>query len=347
MRSLSGMFGLAIWDARRRRLVLARDRVGKKPLFYSLHDGALSFASELRALLEDPGSRASWTIGRSTPTWRSAGSRPATASSTAVRKLPPASLLVLERGAARIERYWSLDYNRKREAAGRPGGARGDPRRRSGAPFGAGWSPTCPSGPSSQGGSTPRPSSRRWPRHRAEPVRTFSIGFSHDRYDELAKARLIAERFATDHEEFVVDPRRGRRSCRGSLRQYGEPFADSSAIPTFYVAELARRRVTVALDRRRRRRELRRLQRATSAGLALQQVGPHAAGRCGGRSAALAAGSRPAAASTPSRSRLRRLGAAATLERGRAPRRLLDASPAAERAGLYAPGFRELVGRAC
>ena len=55
MRSLSGMFALAIWDARRRRLVLARDRVGKKPLFYSLHDGALSFASELRALLEEPG----------------------------------------------------------------------------------------------------------------------------------------------------------------------------------------------------------------------------------------------------------------------------------------------------
>ena len=111
VRSLHGMFGLAIWDERRRRLVLARDRIGKKPLFYALRDGALSFASELPAVLRDREvtreldhqALDAYFAFRCVPSPLSAF--------RAVRKLPPASTLVYEDGQARIERYWTLDYS--------------------------------------------------------------------------------------------------------------------------------------------------------------------------------------------------------------------------------------------
>ena len=81
----------------------------------------------------------------------------------------------------------------------------------------------------------------------AEPVRTFSIGFTHDEYNELPQARLVAERFATEHHEYVVEPDAVEILPR-IVRHYGEPFADPSAVPSFYVAEMARREVTVALN---------------------------------------------------------------------------------------------------
>ena len=81
----------------------------------------------------------------------------------------------------------------------------------------------------------------------SEPVRTFSIGFTHDEYNELPQARLVAERFATEHHEYVVEPDAVEILPR-IVRHYGEPFADPSAVPSFYVAEMARREVTVALN---------------------------------------------------------------------------------------------------
>ena len=115
------MFAFAVWDERARRLLLARDRVGKKPLFYAAAaTAALSFASELQALLAGPGGRAaSSTPPRSTPTWPSATSRRRGRSSRDVRKLPPGPHARLARTASStIERYWRLDYSAKR--AGRP-----------------------------------------------------------------------------------------------------------------------------------------------------------------------------------------------------------------------------------
>jgi asparagine synthase (glutamine-hydrolysing) len=113
VQSLQGMFGLAIWDARRQRLVIARDRVGKKPLFYSLRDGAISFASELGALLQDPEIPRDIDI-EALDAYLALRWIPAPLSAfEAVRKLPPASVLVLEDGRARIERYWALDYERR------------------------------------------------------------------------------------------------------------------------------------------------------------------------------------------------------------------------------------------
>ncbi|HSR95301.1 MAG TPA: asparagine synthetase B, partial [Solirubrobacterales bacterium] len=112
VRSLHGMFGLAIWDARRRRLLLARDRVGKKPLFYALRDGALSFASELRALLQDPEIPRDLDF-EALDAYLALRWIPAPLSAfEAVRKLPPACVLTLEGGRVEIERYWELDHGR-------------------------------------------------------------------------------------------------------------------------------------------------------------------------------------------------------------------------------------------
>jgi asparagine synthase (glutamine-hydrolysing) len=246
VRSLQGMFGLAIWDSKHRRLMLARDRVGKKPLFYSMRGGALSFASELGALLQDSEIPRDLDL-EALDTYLALRWIPAPLCVfRAVRKLPPASVLVLEEGRIAIDRYWELDYSRAPESTDDREVVselreqlRSAVRRRmiSDVPLGAFLS----GGVDSSGvvAAMAEESSR--------PVRTFSIGFTTDRHDELGKARLVSERFGTDHEELVVTPDAVQVLPR-IVHHYGEPFADSSAIPSFYLAEMASRHVTVALN---------------------------------------------------------------------------------------------------
>ena len=242
---LEGMFAFAIWDERRRRLVLGRDRVGKKPLFYAEGDGWLSFASELRALMADeeiprrvdPSSidlylsygyvPHPWSI------WRD------------VRKLPPAHTLVWEDGRARAERYWRLEYSPKRGGESREiedelrGMVAAAVRRRMIA--------DVPLGAFLSGGIDSSIVVSEMAASSSGPVKTFSIGFEDHNYNELPRARLIAERFSTEHHEFVVKPDAVEMIPR-LVRHYGEPFADSSAIPSFYLAELTAKHVTVALN---------------------------------------------------------------------------------------------------
>jgi asparagine synthase (glutamine-hydrolysing) len=242
---LHGMFAFAVWDRRHRRLVLARDRVGKKPLFYSDRGGSLSFASELRALVVDrdvsreidPSSigcylsygyiPAPWSI------WRGA------------RKLPPAHTLVWEDGRTEIERYWRLDYSRKRTADRRE--LEEELRRSIGAAVRRRMVSDVPLGTLLSGGVDSSIVVAEMAGAASEAVKTFSIGFEQAAYDELPRARLVARHFDTDHHELVVRPDAAALIPR-VVRQYGEPYADSSAIPSFYVAELTRRSVTVALN---------------------------------------------------------------------------------------------------
>jgi asparagine synthase (glutamine-hydrolysing) len=245
VRSLHGMFAFALWDTRRRRLLLARDRVGKKPLFYSLRRGALSFGSELSALTEDPElprdvdhqALDAYLAFRWVP-------GPFTAF-RAVRKLPAASTLVLDDGRAEIASYWRLDYSQKHD--GTPDELfeelRGQIRRAVARRLIA----DVPVGAFLSGGIDSSAVVAAMAETSSQPVRTFSVGFTSDRYDELPQARLVSRRFATEHEEFVVEPR-AIDLIPKLVRHYGEPFADSSAIPSFIVAEMARRHVTVALN---------------------------------------------------------------------------------------------------
>ena len=246
VRFLNGMFAFALWDQRRRRLLLARDRVGKKPLFYALGPEGLTFASELRALLEDR------TLPRALDTsavdcFLAYGYVPAPLSIFAgVSKLPPAHTLMLERGEVTLNRYWRLDYSRKlafkdpRELH-EPllDHVRAATRRRliADVPLGAFLS----------GGIDSSAVVAAMAEASSGPVKTFSIGFDHDDFDELRYARRIAELFGTDHHEFVVRPD-AIEMLPKIVRHYGEPFADSSAIPSFYLAELTSQHVTVALN---------------------------------------------------------------------------------------------------
>ena len=244
--SLHGMFGLAVWDARRRRLVLARDRVGKKPLYYAERAGTLSFASELAALIEDPDvprdvdHRAldAFLAYRWVPT-------PMTAF-RAVRKLPPASTLVYENGRATVSRYWRLDYARKR-AVGDVREVHEELRDQIRAATARRLISDVPLGAFLSGGVDSAAVVAAMAEASSRPVQTFSIGFTDEKFDELPLARLVAERFATDHHELVVEPHAMELIPR-IVRHYGEPFADDSAVPSFYLAEMARRHVTVALN---------------------------------------------------------------------------------------------------
>jgi asparagine synthase (glutamine-hydrolysing) len=245
VRHLHGMFAFALWDRRKRQLLVARDRVGKKPLFYSHRNGTLTFASELRALMQDP------QIPRDVDhqaidCYLTYQYVPAPLSAfRAVRKLPPASTLTYRDGEVAIERYWRLDYGRKRKVDSREelneeirDTIRRATKRRmvSDVPLGAFLSGGIDS--SAVVGAMAESSS--------QPVKTFSIGFENAAFNELEYARMIAEQFGTDHHEFVVRPDAVDRIPQ-IVRQYGEPFADSSAIACFHLAELTRGHVTVAL----------------------------------------------------------------------------------------------------
>ena len=165
-----------------------------------------------------------------------------------VRKLPPAHVLVFQEGAVTIERYWRLDYSI--EAADRR--SRRARASRSATRFGRRSRrrlvADVPVGAFLSGGIDSAAVVAAMAEQSSEPVKTFSIGFADDAVNELPRARLVAERFSTDHHEL-----RRRARCRFDLlpklvRHYGEPFGDHSALPCFYLAELAREHVTVALN---------------------------------------------------------------------------------------------------
>lgn len=246
VRHLHGMFAFSLWDRRRRRLLLARDRIGKKPLFYSINQDGVSFASELRSLLEDRDIERVLDP-RAVDYYLAYGYVPSPLSIfKTVRKLPPAHTLVSEGGETNIERYWRLDYSRKLEVS--------DPRelhepirdhlrratrRRMIA--------DVPLGAFLSGGIDSSAVVAAMAEASTAPVKTFSIGFETEGFDELRYARQISELFGTDHHEFVVRPD-AIELVPKIVRQYGEPFADASAIPSFYLAELTRSQVTVALN---------------------------------------------------------------------------------------------------
>src|SRR5262245_8590728 len=246
---LRGMFAFGIWDRERRRLFLARDRVGKKPLFYARFGDRFLFASELQGILADK------DVPRDVDplaidAYLSYGYVPAPQTAfKGVHKLPPAHYLTLDLKQTgfekHIERYWSLDYEPKiriseEEACEVLREKMCDAvrlRMISDVPLGAFLS----------GGIDSSVVVGLMARVSGAKVKTFSIGFNEAAYDETAHARRIAERWETDHHEFIVEP--DALSILPKLvRHYGEPYADSSAIPTFYVAQMTRRHVTVALN---------------------------------------------------------------------------------------------------
>jgi asparagine synthase (glutamine-hydrolysing) len=243
---LWGMFALALWDAREHRLLLARDRLGKKPLvYYADQRGGLAFASELQALLAHP-SVPREVDPRAIDDYLTYLYVPApTTAYRDIRKLPPGHRLIWQAGRVTLERYWEPRFGAKLnlsedEAVEQFGGLLRDAVRRrliADVPLGAFLS----------GGMDSSSVVAEMAELSAAPVKTFSIGFGERDFDELRYARQVAERFGTEHHELQVEPR-ALEILPTLVRHYGEPYGDSSAIPTYYVAHLTRQHVTVALN---------------------------------------------------------------------------------------------------
>ena len=242
---LRGMFAFALWDERKKQLILARDRVGKKPLYYAADHQGVTFASEVKALLAgglqreiDPVALHHYLTFQYVPApW---------CIFQGVKKLKPGHMLICHQGTVTERAYWSLSYHKR------------SPQRReeeyreefsvlfheatrlrlvSDVPLGAFLS----------GGMDSSAVVALMSQLTPGPVKTFSIGFKEDAFNELPYAREVARRYGTEHHEFVVEP-----SAVDILpvlaRVYDEPFADSSAIPTYYVSQLSRQFVTVVLN---------------------------------------------------------------------------------------------------
>lgn len=242
---LHGMFAIAVWDARRARLILARDRFGKKPLFYSSTAQLTVFASELQGLMAHP-SIERVPDPQSIDDYLTFGYVPAPRSAfVGIRKVEPAHTVVIERGQVTSERYWRLSYAPKLDVSIDDAAERvrelidGAVRRRlmSDVPLGAFLS----------GGLDSSTVVAFMARHSDRPVKTFSIGFADARFDELRYARIAAQAFGTDHHEFVVDAAQ-TDVLPMLVRHLGEPFADSSIVPTYHVARITREHVTVVLN---------------------------------------------------------------------------------------------------
>ncbi len=245
VKELRGMFAFALWDGRRSLLLLARDRVGEKPLYYWQNGPRISFASELAALLEDtdiprrvdPRAIDAYLALMYVP-------HPLCAIE-GVRKLPPASTLVWQNGGSRLERYWSLAYEPKHP--GSPSDLQEHVREELREAVRLRLISERPLGAFLSGGIDSTAVVATMAGLSSGAIKTFSIGFASARFNELPHARRVARIFGTDHTEHVVDPD-AFAILPKLITRFGDPFGDSSAIPSYYVAELARTELVVALN---------------------------------------------------------------------------------------------------
>lgn len=250
---LIGMFALALWDKREKRLVLARDRLGIKPLYWSFSDGLLLFGSELKALRAHPGFVARIDRSAVASYLRHTYVPAPYAIYQDVRKLEPGKFLIAECGQEpRIETYWSLDDavqtglsrtfpGDEREACDQLVELLGDAVSRrmiSDVPLGAFLS----------GGIDSSTVVALMQARSNRPVRTYSIGFSQEGFNEAHEAAAVARHLGTAHTELYATPEEARDVIPSLPDYYDEPFADSSQIPTYLVSRLTRQHVTVALS---------------------------------------------------------------------------------------------------
>jgi len=246
---LRGMFAFAIWNANNRELFIARDRAGKKPLYYTITPrGTLVFGSELKSLREHPEFLQQTNV-EALDAYLTFGYVPDPLTIFRdVHKLPPGNYLTFKNGCLQVKQYWDFPYEQPQS---KPFQNEEDcleelrtlldeavrMRLVADVPLGAFLS----------GGIDSSTVVGLMARHSDRPVKTFSIGFHEDSYDELKYARLTAKKFGTEHHEFVVTP----DICEvvdELAWHFDEPFADSSAIPTYMVSKLAREHVKVILS---------------------------------------------------------------------------------------------------
>lgn len=239
-----GMFAFSLWDTERRRLFIARDRMGQKPVYYHARNGSFWFCSELQCMLDDPEIQREVNLLALDYFFAFQYIPSPYTIYEGIHKLLPAHYIVVENGQIDIAPYWTLDNRpvfvseeqyteRLRTLAQEAVGL----RLISDVPLGAFLSGGVDS--SIIVGLMAKVSNTQ--------VKTFSIGFEDEEFNELPYARKVAEKFETDHHEFIVKADVADLIPK-LVRHFGEPFGDSSAIPTYYVSKMARSQVTVALS---------------------------------------------------------------------------------------------------
>ncbi len=245
LQHLRGQFAFALWDEPHQKLFLARDRVGKKPLKYFMNDEMIVFGSELKAFFADP------AVPREPDNvaihhYLSFQYVPAPMTGfKGIKKLPPAHYMTIEKGRVKIKRYWDLSYSHQEERPESEWRAMilqeleeaTRLRMISDVPIGAFLS----------GGVDSSAVVAMMAKLSSQPVKTFSIGFPEKSHNELPYAKQVAQLFGTEHTEFVVEPH-ALDILPKLIYHFEEPYADSSAVPTYYVSQLTRQHVTVVLN---------------------------------------------------------------------------------------------------
>ncbi|MEM1143522.1 MAG: asparagine synthase (glutamine-hydrolyzing) [Pseudomonadota bacterium] len=244
---LNGMFAFALWDADTERLFLARDRLGKKPLYYTFLDGDIAFASELKALLILPQVPRRVRADAVYDFFAYQYVPDPKTIFEGVFKLEPGHFLEVDANGSRLMRYWDLpgykggdvDEESATETLHQCIDAATQRRMVADVPLGAFLSGGVDSGGIVATMARQNPAD-------AAPITTCSIGFANARFDETKHAWRIAEQYETDHHELTVEAN-VRDNLRAIVRFFDEPFADASLIPTFFVSKMARQKVTVAI----------------------------------------------------------------------------------------------------
>lgn len=243
---LNGMFAIALWDVKRRRLVLARDRLGIKPLHYAWHDGRLVFGSEIKSLLRagvprdiDPQSLSRFFTFEYVPAPDSIFTR--------IKKIPPGHMMTVQEGRAEIRRYWDVHYAETKIVPRSEEDYAEEIALRLRESVRLRLLSDVPLGVFLSGGIDSSAVTALMSETAGGRIKTFSIGFREKSFDELDYARIVAEKFGTEHTEFVVEPAQVAGLVPTLMEYLDEPLADASIIPTYVISKLARRHVTVAL----------------------------------------------------------------------------------------------------
>ncbi len=246
VRYLRGMFAFAIWDDNKKQLFIARDRIGQKPLYYTWINGNFYFASEIKSFLSVPEFKKDINlkaihyyltyqyIPSPMTIWRN------------VFRLEPANYMVVDKGAKiRKERYWNIDFTKKTNLSFEEAKTKLKDLLKESTKLR--MIADVPLGVFLSGGHDSSIITGLMSELTTEPVKTFSIGFKEDEFSELKYARIIAKRFNTRHHEFIVEPDY-IDVLEDVVWYYDQPYADSSALPSYYVAKMTSEHVKVALN---------------------------------------------------------------------------------------------------
>jgi asparagine synthase (glutamine-hydrolysing) len=243
---LRGMFAFAIWDANQKRLFVARDRFGQKPFYYTLQDGALFFSSELSSLLKALSNQPTLRLA-SIAQYLSLQYIPEPYTPyEGIFKLPAAHWGIWQDGEWQVQRYW--DYSYEPKLKGSKAELAEELRQRLSEAVRLRLLSDVPLGAHLSGGIDSSVIVALMAEASSQPVKTFSVGFEEASFSELPYARAVAERYATDHHEFVLTFGDIPATLGKLAEHFGEPFADPSALPLYHLSRLTREHVTVALN---------------------------------------------------------------------------------------------------